>query len=276
MADTSITSLGKLPSTLELPVTAWRYRSVLYATVLLELRQKYAGSLLGSTWIVLYPLLFLSIYLFLYLVIFKMRFPGYSELNFVTFVFSGLIPYLFLMEGLGRGAVIIRENMHLMRNVIMPAELVVVRLVLVAMIAQSASFLILFLLIAIDGDFTWRIIFLPVVLLFAAAFIVGLTFFVAGLGAIFSDVGHIMNLLLIFFLFVSPIAFKQDMVPDRLQLIVHLNPISYLIEAFRWCLLASHEASVVKLSIFPLLAIALYAAGARFFRRFKGLMVDHV
>lgn len=276
MVNTSIQSLGKLPTALELPVVAWRYRKVLYATVLLELRQKYAGSLLGSIWIVLYPLLFLSIYLFLYLVIFKMRFPGYSEINFVTFVFSGLVPYLILMESLGRGAVIIRENMHLMRNLIMPAELVVVRLVLVAMIAQSASFLVLFLLIAIDGDFTWRIIFLPIVLLIAGVFILGLTFLVAVLGAIFSDVGHIMNLLLIFFLFVSPIAFKEELVPNRLLLIIHLNPVSYLIEGFRWCLLASYKASVVKLIIFPLLALVFYGSGAQFFRRFKGLMVDHV
>jgi lipopolysaccharide transport system permease protein len=265
-----------LAPALALPVLAWRYKKVLAATSQIELRQKYAGSLLGSVWIILYPLILLGIYLFLYLVIFKMRFPGYSELNYVVFVFSGLIPYLFLMESLGRGAVIIRENMHLLRNVIVPPELVVVRLVLVAMMGQVVSFAVLLALIALDGDFTWRILFLPVVLLFAVAFLVGITFFVASLGAIFSDVSSIINLLLLFLLFVSPLAFQRSMVPANLQLIVDLNPLTYFFEAFRWTLLNSYPASALRVLVFPILSLAVYAAGTAFFRNFKGLMVDHV
>lgn len=242
----------------------------------MELRQKYAGSLLGSVWIILYPLLFLSIYLFLYLVIFKMRFPGYSELNYVVFVFSGLIPYLFLMESLSRGAVIIRENMHLLRNVIVPPELVVVRVVVVAIMGQAASFAVLLILLAMSGDFTWRIMFLPVVLLFAVAFLVGVTFFIAGLGAIFSDVSSIVNLLLLFLLFVSPLAFQLSMVPENLQLIVDLNPLTYFFEAFRATLLGAYSASTLRVLVFPILSLVVYAAGTAFFRNFKGLMVDHV
>lgn len=263
------------PALVELPLSMWRYRNVLRATTMLELNQKYAGSLLGSFWIILYPLLFLGIYLFLYLVIFKMRFPGFSELNYVAFVFTGLVPYLMLMEAIGRGAVIVRENMHLLRNMIMPAELVVVRLVFVAMIAQTASFVILFLLIAIDGDLTWRTIFLPLVFLFTALFIMGIVFIVAALGAIFPDVSYMVNLLLLFVLFLSPIAFKPEMVPTRLLIIVDVNPITYILEGFRWALLGSYQASMVKLAIFPVISIASYLAGTAFFRRFKGLMVDH-
>jgi lipopolysaccharide transport system permease protein len=265
-----------LAPALELPVLAWRYWKVLAATSQMELRQKYAGSLLGSIWIILYPLIFLSIYLFLYLVIFKMRFPGYSELNYVVFVFSGLIPYLFLMESLSRGAVIIRENMHLLRNVIVPPELVVVRVVLVAMMGQVVSFAALLILLAISGDFTWRIVFLPVMLLFALMFLVGIAFFIASLGAIFSDVANVVNLLLLFLLFVSPLAFQPSMVPENLQLIVVLNPLTYFFEAFRWTLLDSYPASGLRVLAFPVMSLAVFAAGAAFFKNFKGLMVDHV
>jgi len=255
---------------------AWQYRLVLFATSRLELRQKYAGSVLGSAWIVLYPLLFLSIYVFLYLVIFKMRFPGFSQLNYVNFVFSGLIPYLIFMESLSRASVIIRENLHLLRNVILPAELVVVRLVLVAMFAQLVSFAVLLVMIGIDGDLTWRLVFLPLVLIFAALFILGFSLLIAGLGAIFSDVFQIVNLLLIFLLFVSPIAFQEAMVPPELRLVVNLNPISYLLEGFRWSLLASYEAHPIRLAIFPFMSLAIFSCGAAFFKRVKGLMVDHV
>ncbi len=243
---------------------------------MLELHQRYAGSLLGSLWILLYPLLFLSIYLFLYLVIFKIRFPGYSELNFVTFVFAGLVPYLAIMESVTRGTQIVKENIHLIKNVIMPMELVPLRLVLVSFIGQTASFALLIVLALVDGDLSWKVIFLPLVLAVLAMFLLGVVFFVASLGVLFNDVGHITGLLMIALLFLSPIAFRMEMVPAHLQIIVYVNPVSYPLDAVRWSVLSSHSADPVKLVMFPLLAILFYTAGTRFFRRFKGLMVDHV
>jgi lipopolysaccharide transport system permease protein len=243
---------------------------------MLELRQRYAGAMLGSFWIVLYPLLFLSIYLFVYLVIFRVRFPGYSQLNFVTFVFSGLIPYIALMESFSRGAIVIKENIHLIRNVIVPVELVPVRLVLVSLSGQTVSFGLLFVLAIFDSDVSWNVVFFPVVLLLAALMLVGSVYFISALGAMFADVVHIVGLLTLLFLFISPIAFKPDMVPNGFQFVLYLNPVSYLLEGFRWSILASHEPSLFKLALFPVLAIGTYIGGLKFFQRFKGFMVDHV
>jgi lipopolysaccharide transport system permease protein len=267
---------GTSSSAISLLATAWRFRRVLSATSILELKQRYAGSALGPIWIILYPLIFLSIYLFLYLVIFQVRFPGMSELGFVVFVFSGLVPYLVMMESLTRGALIIKENIHLIQNVIMPMELVPLRLVIVSFIAQSASFVLLLILLLVDGDLSWRIVFLPGVLLLVAAFILGIVYYVASLGVVFNDVSYIVNLTMVALMFLSPIAFKAEMVPEHLAAIVYLNPISYPLEALRWSLLASHEANLFRLLAFPVIAVILFAVGTSFFRRFKGLMADNV
>lgn len=256
--------------------SAWQFRRMLFATSLLELRQRYAGSALGPLWIILYPLVFLSIYMFLYLVIFQVRFPGMGGLGFVVFVFSGLVPYLVMMESLTRGALVIKENIHLIKNVIMPVELVPLRLVVVSFLAQSASFLLLTMLTLIDGELSWRVIFMPVVLLLVAAFILGLVYYVACLGVIFNDVSYIVNLTMVALMFLSPIAFKTEMVPAHLSVIVYLNPVSYPLEAVRWSLLSSHEANLFRLLAFPVVALLLFSAGASFFRRFKGLMADNV
>ena len=212
----------KPPVVLELGRAAWRFRGVLGATGLLELKQRYAGSVLGSSWIVLYPLLFLSIYIFVYLVIFKVRFPGVSEFGYVVFVFSGLVPYLVLMESVTRGAHVIREHLHLVKNVIMPIELVPLRLVLISCMGQAASLCFLIFLTILDGDLSWRIIFLPVVIVFFVMFVLGIVYYVSGLGAVFNDLGHILGLLMTALMFLSPIAFKPDMVPSMLKAIVYV------------------------------------------------------
>ena len=243
---------------------------------LLELRQRYAGSMLGSVWVVLYPLLFLSIYLFLYLVIFRVRFPGYSELRFVVFVFAGLVPFLAMMESITRGANVIKENVHLIKNVIVPVELLPLRLVLVSFLAQLPSFGLLLGLAIFDGDLSPRVLLLPIAVALVMLFVLGIVLVVAALGVLVSDVAHVAGLVMTASLFLTPIAFRQDMVPATLQVLIYANPFAYALEWVRWTILDSHPASVVKLALFPLLATGSLVLGAGLFRRFKGLMADHV
>jgi lipopolysaccharide transport system permease protein len=108
----------------------WRLRRVLYASAKVELQKRYAGSMLGPVWTVLYPLLFLSVYVFLWLVVLRVRFPGEtSRLGYVVFVFGGLVPYLFAVESVTTAAVSIRQNMPLVKGLIIPVELIPTRAV---------------------------------------------------------------------------------------------------------------------------------------------------
>lgn len=255
---------------------AWRFRPMLIATSVLELKQRYAGSVLGSVWVVIYPLLFLSIYLFLYMVILRVRFPGMSSLGYVVFVFTGLVPYLVIMESMTRGVSVIRENLHLIKNVIMPIELVPLRMVLVSFMAQTTSLALLIALTVLAGDLSWRVVFLPAVLALIALMILGFVFYVSSLGVVFNDIGQIVNLVMVALMFVSPIAFRSDMVPEALRIVVYGNPIAYPLEAVRWSLLASHETDIFRLVAFPILALGIFALGTSFFKRFKGVVADHV
>jgi lipopolysaccharide transport system permease protein len=255
---------------------AWRFRSILKATSILELTQRYAGSALGPAWIIVFPLCFLLIYLFLYMVVFQVRFPGASGLNYVVYVFTGLVPYLIMMESVTRGLQIIKENIHLIKNVIMPIELIPVRLVLVSFLAQGASTALMVALALLDGELSWRIIFFPFVMVLFAMMLIGAVYAVSSLGVLFNDLTYIVNLLITALMFLSPIAFKPEMVPPGLQLVIYLNPISYPLEAIRWSLLASYEPNYFRLIAFPILAFAAFGWGTGFFRRFKGLMADNV
>jgi len=106
---------------------------LLAAITRVEFQKRYAGSVLGVSWLVLQPALLLSVYLFVYLVVFKVRFPGFSEMDFVVFVFAGLVPFLGTIEATNGAALSIKANMHLVKNVMLPTELVPVRTVPVAM-----------------------------------------------------------------------------------------------------------------------------------------------
>ena len=239
-----------------------RYRKILKDTSYLELTQRYAGSALGPAWIIIYPLVFLLIYLFLYMVVFRVRFPGLGTLNYVIYVFCGLVPYLIVMESVTRGLQVIKENIHLIKNVIMPIELIPVRLVIVSFLAQGASMMMMIALALFDGELSWRVIFLPVVLVLFAMLLTGVVYAISSLGVLFNDLTYIINLLMTALMFVSPIAFKPDMVPAGMQAVIYLNPVSYPLEAIRWSLLSNFEPNIFRLAAFIRIARAVIIIAA--------------
>jgi lipopolysaccharide transport system permease protein len=102
----------------------FRYRRMLAAITKIELAKRHAGSVLGFSWVVLQPALLLSVYVFVYMVVLRMRFEGFSRFDYVLYVFCGLVPYLGFMEGLTTGGLSIKQNIHLVKNVMLPIELI--------------------------------------------------------------------------------------------------------------------------------------------------------
>src|SRR5438874_9833957 len=99
-----------------------RNRALLAAITRVELAKRHAGSALGMAWVVLQPGLLLSVYLFIYMVVFPVKLQNFSEFEFVLYVFCGLVPYLGFMEAVTTGALSIKQNMHLVKNVMLPIE----------------------------------------------------------------------------------------------------------------------------------------------------------
>ena len=91
----------------------YRYRRMLAAMTRVEMAKRHAGSILGMSWVVLQPALLLSVYVFVYMVVLRTRFEGFSRFDYVLYVFCGLVPYLGFMESLTTGALSIKQNIHL-------------------------------------------------------------------------------------------------------------------------------------------------------------------
>jgi len=186
----------------------WRFRTAFWASARIELRKRYAGSLLGPAWAVLYPLLFLSVYLFVWLVVFRAQVPGYSRFDYVLYVFGGLVPYLFFVEALTAASVAIRQNMHLVKNVILPIELVPGRAVIVALAGHAVGLALLIALAVVNDAASWRLVILPLVIVCQLLWLTGLAWILAPVGALLPDTSYLVALAMMLLMFLSPIAFS--------------------------------------------------------------------
>jgi lipopolysaccharide transport system permease protein len=249
-------------------------RALLRSITRIELQKKYAGSVLGLGWMFLQPALLLSVYLFIYLVVFKVKFPGLGNWDYVLYVFTGLVPYMGFMEALTLGGTSLKQNMHFVKNVMLPMELIPVRSVLVGMASQAVSLGILLVLIGATGQLSPWVVLLPVVVLLQLAALFGLVWVLAGLTVVLPDVSYIINLLVFLLMWLSPIGFTPAMVPPQYRFIIYLNPVSYMIEAYRAALLRTATPHAPMILAYAVMSIAVFAAGAALFRGFKSMLVD--
>lgn len=254
--------------------TLFGHAKLLAAITRVELSKKYAGSVLGPVWLVLQPALLLSVYLFVYLVVFKVRFPGFSQFDYVLHVFAALVPFLGVIEGVNGAVLSIKANMHLVKNVMLPIELVPARTVLVAMSGECLALGLVIVLCAGSGTLSPYVVALPLALLLQGVALVGLAWILSGVGVALPDTSYIVNLLMFLLMFVSPIAFEPTMVPEALRWVVFGNPVYYMIEIFRDCLIAGRTIDPRVWAIHAAMSVTLYVVGATFFRQFKNVLVD--
>ena len=251
-----------------------RHARLLLTITRLELAKRYAGSLLGLGWLVLQPLLLLAAYLFVYLVVFRVRFPGFSQFDYVLYVFCGLVPYLGFMEGLTSGTLAVRQNMHLVKNVMLPIELLPVRNVLVAMAGQVMALGIVLLLVAWNGTLGPGVVLVPLHLLVQFTFVVGLSLMLSSVAVIVPDISYVLNIVLFLLMFLSPIGFRPEMVPEQFQFVLQLNPVSYMIAVYRDSIIFGTLPDVRTWSVFVALALIAFVAGSTVFRLFRGVLLD--
>jgi lipopolysaccharide transport system permease protein len=252
--------------------SSWR---VLWTLTVIEARRKYAGSVLGMLWYPAYSALVLGCYCFLYLVVFRVRFREFGSYEYALFIFAGLIPYLGFSEAVATSTSSVRQNLSILRNAVFPIEFVPVKFVCAAHFGLLSSLAIFILMAAPTGVLGAHLLYLPVALVSLFAFCVAIAWVVSAVAVLLPDVAQLVNIALMLLMFVSPVGFTPDMVPARVRFLVYLNPLTYLIDAFRFALLGVRSSPLWVDAPFIACCVAAMALSGTFFRRLSPLFADY-
>jgi len=253
----------------------YRYRRMLTAITRIELAKRHAGSVLGMTWVVLQPALLLSVYVFVYMVVLRMRFEGFSRFDYVLYVFCGLVPYLGFMEALTTGALSIKQNIHLVKNVMLPIELIPVRAVIVGMASQFVSIGLVLLLLTADRSLSWNVGWLPVVVVLQVMWLAGLTWILSSITVALPDITYFVNLFVFMLMFLSPIGYKPEMVPQGFGWVIYLNPIYYMTQMYRATMMSGTAMTAPVALVYLVMCLVTFALGSAFFERFRSVLTDY-
>jgi homopolymeric O-antigen transport system permease protein len=254
----------------------WKHRLLLLQTTRNEIRARYAGSVLGLAWMVIYPLLFLAVYALVYLYIFKVRFGLFNSNEYVVLIFCGLIPFLGFSEGLSLGVGSVTGNANLIKNTLFPIELIPVKTVMVTQSTQAVGFILLLATLVLIGKFSaWTLLF-PIIWLCQVLFTIGLVWILSSLNVFLRDLQNIIAVVILMLMMVSPIAYTAEMVPKGLRPFLAINPLYYMITAYQDCLMMRRFPREGILFVLLFLSVTTFWIGHWFFNRMKRVFADNV
>lgn len=214
-----------------------------------DISNRYRGSFAGGVWVFLNPILMLTVYTFVFSVVFKARWSSKDEsrLEFALILFSGLMIFNVFSECLNRAPGLINGNVNYVKKIVFPLEI----LPIVNLIGAIFNFVVGFIVWLIFhfiffGTPTIKILFMPIILVPLIFFTLGVTWFISSLSVYIRDINQFVGIFTTALLFLSPIFFPVSNLPDIYQDFMNINPLTYIIEQTRNTIIWGQDIDFLK------------------------------
>lgn len=250
----------------------WRYRELIYFLAWRDVIVRYKQTVIGVTWALLRPAASVLVFvLFRRLVGLQ---PGSTPEP--VLVFAAILPWQFFAAAISESSASLIGNASLISKVYFPRLIIPSAAVLTSLVDFLITFGLLVLLMAWYGVAPgWRALTLPAFVLLVFALSLGVGVWLAALNVEYRDFRYIVPFVVQFGLFVSPIAFTLDSVPERWRSLYSLYPMVGIIEGFRWALLGGHDAlPVTAVALSVAVTISMVCLGVWYFRRVERGFAD--
>ncbi len=249
-----------------------RYRELIWALALKELKVRYKRSVLGFMWALLNPALLMLVLTLVFSTIMRFPIPHYA-----VFLLCVLLPWTFFAQALSYGVESIVGNADLIKKVSLPKSIFPMAALVSNMINLLLSMIPLALLVPILRHpfyVTW--LYLPVPMLALAIFTLGAMFFFAAANVYYRDVSHILQVVLSAWFYVTPIIYPLDFIPQKERWIFKLNPLVYVINGFRLSVYYGQLPHLRSIAASFACAFVMLFIGFYLFRKYQDDFVFYV
>ncbi|MBO9127830.1 MULTISPECIES: ABC transporter permease [unclassified Rhizobium] len=258
--------------------SVWKNRHLIAKMIRHDVVGRYRGSVLGLGWSFVTPLLMLAVYTFVFSFVFKARWGSAdtsSKSDFSIILFVGLIIHGVFVEVLSRAPNLIVANANYVKKVIFPLEILPITALGAAVFHGAVSIAVLICaFFFLTGFLHWTIIFAPIIILPFLLMTLGAAWFLASLGVFVRDIGQVIGLLLTVLLFLSPVFYPMSALPERLQLLMMANPLTFVIEQCRAVIVFGQQPNWMELVAYSSISVFVAATGFWWFQKTRKGFAD--
>jgi lipopolysaccharide transport system permease protein len=241
-----------------------------------ELVARYKGSVLGIVWAVVTPVVTIAIFTFIFAGIFKARFGARSTpWDYALYLFCGLLPWTMFQETVQQSSTTIITHANLVKRVVFPLETLPVAQTLSSLGNQIFGMLALIVATAIlNHEVHPTILWLPALLIPQLIFTLGAAWLVASLGVFLRDIAQGITLVLMAWMYLTPIIYPESIVPERYRPFINANPFTALVRSYRRIFLEGAAPDWPSLAYFTLVAVVLFVFGYWWFAKTRRNFAD--
>ncbi|HTD76324.1 MAG TPA: ABC transporter permease [Chloroflexota bacterium] len=249
----------------------WRFRELVYFLALRDIKVRYKQTALGVAWVLLQPLLAMGIFS----IVFGQRGLAANGVPYPLFVVSGLVPWFYFSNATSGASGSVVGNTQLISKVYFPRLAIPLAAVLANLVDLSIGLLLELVLLVVFGvGFGWHLLVLPVLVALIVLTALGVSVWLSALDVQYRDVRYAVPFLVQVWLFATPVIYSTGDVPERWRPLLALNPMTGVIEAFRWSLLGVGDPPLSALLGSVVIVTILLSTGLLYFRRMERTFAD--
>jgi lipopolysaccharide transport system permease protein len=256
----------------------WQYRELLFFLAWRDIKVRYKQTALGVAWVVLQPLLSTVVFTLLFGGLLKVPSSGTP---YALFALTALVPWQYFAGSMSRVGTSLVSSAHLITKVYFPRLIIPLSGVISTLVDFAVGFTVLIVQLAVyRTPLTLHVLWLPAFLLLAIVTALGFGLWLAALNVRYRDVNYLMPFLLQIWMYMTPVVYGSTLIPERFRFLLALNPMTGVVEGFRWALLSGGAAVFAPpgplAAVSIVVSLVVLASGLVFFRNTECTFADIV
>lgn len=248
------------------------FRDLLIEITKREIKARYKQSILGYAWVVIVPLLNLTVLtlVFSYFV----RIPT-GGIPYPVFLFTGLIPWTFTANSLISSTSSLVGNSSLITKIYLPTEVFPISTVLTKFIDFLLTIIVgLFLVLIFRVPLHPLLIYIPLIFAVQLLLTLGVSFIFSALNVFYRDIENVMGVMVTIWMYLSPVLYPQELIPSQWLPIYNLNPMAPIIGAYRNTVLYGVPPAWASFTYSVIAAVLIFVVGLLFFKHRSRYFAD--
>ncbi|MFH0986189.1 MAG: ABC transporter permease [Candidatus Omnitrophota bacterium] len=250
----------------------WRHRELCLFLALRDIIVRYKQTVIGAAWSIIQPLFTM--------IVFSVLFGHFAKLPsegvpYPILIFVALLPWQFFARAITSASQSIVSSTAIITKVYFPRMIIPASAILSASVDFFISFFILIaLMVWYKIAPTGTLIYLPLFFLLSFTFALAIGLWLSALNAEYRDVLYVVPFLLQAGQYISPVAYSSSIIPLKWKLLYSMNPMTSVIDGFRWCLLGTAEPHWTGVTLSVLFVFIALVSGLFYFRKMERTFVD--
>ena len=255
----------------------YKWRELLWQMVGREIKARYKQSILGYFWVILNPLAQMLVMSFAFSIIMRIPTNAAGHIPYSIFLFVALLPWNLFSNSLSSAASSLVSAGGLITKIYFPRTI----LVLSTIIAKIVDFLfanivLIIYMIAYQIPINANILWIIPIFFIQQIFTLGLSLFFSAANLLYRDIQYLLNMILLLWMYVTPVIYSADMVPEKYRFIFQLNPMAIIVNAYRQVILGGGAPKYSSLIIATLLSFVVLLISLSYFKSREKIFADNI